>query len=674
MDNSLVYAFEGYVDAVFKDIAPTYCSVRDWERDKNRSLHELANRGVRFLTVDLPALRKHLDKCLEDGLYTPSHLFLSKRASRRLQVPAFGKDLYLQIFDQQGKLRSEPNVCAIADLRQLFEGVGKLFLLCKQEAIDDEISNFITIENELRQASLPWEVDNLYEGFRPRDVSFMDGIAILDPDAPRCLFPSEEQPVLQRGEAHTLQRVCDYIVSQFGDMHLERDDDFSSERPKHGSGRVSNLHRHHSKYDFRYWPAKLDRIFPYDWYATHDLGYGAFWDDPSTTVLIDHEQPSKLIAVPKTMSGPRLIGSEPNYHQWIQQLVRAQIEARIKSTVLANCVSFGDQQPNRDLAQLSSIDGYFATVDLKSASDRLSCWTVERALRANKTFIERIHASRTRMMKGTFRDSPFSLMLKKCFTQGSACTFPVQTVVYSMVAISAIIITDGDRVNQKSITRASNKVRVFGDDIILPSYALQKLTEILEFLQLKVNPTKTFHKGRFRESCGMDAFAGIDVTPARLRSFSVNPSHDTAISMLEGSNNFFKRGMWHVSEWIRSYLRRYDLPIVRVSQENLSDYRNKSVRDSGGYASFCGESYDHLKKRYNKVLHRDEVRYHYLASNSKKVPTQSAHDTVEFLFGSKAHKHALDYLEPVERSLGVVDKNASVMKQGWKPFTANPAA
>ncbi len=672
MDNSLVYAFEGYVEAVFKDIAPTYGSFRDWERDKTRSLHELVNRGLRFVTIDLPALRKHFDQCFEDGLYTPSHLPLSKRVSRRIQVPAFGRDLYLQIFDTEGKLRSEPNANAIADLRQLFEGVGKLFLLCKQEAIDDEISNFVAIEQELREASLPWASDYLFEKSDPRSVSFMDSIASPDSDDSDFLFPNsgaETTTVLQRGEAHTLQRVCDYLSSQFGDMHLERDDDHATERPRHGRGRVSNLKKDHSKNDFTFWPAKLNHIFPYDWYATHDLGYGALQDDNFAKVLINHEHPSKLIAVPKTMSGPRLIGSEPNYHQWAQQLVLAQIVSRIQKSELRYCVSLDNQDHNRNLALSSSVDGRFATVDLKSASDRLSCWAVERALRSNKTFLERIHASRTRTIKYTLRGQSSTIRLKKCFTQGSACTFPVQSVIYSMVAIASTIITNGWPVTPRCITRAAKQVRVFGDDIIVQTQVLPKLAEILQFLQLKVNLSKTFHKGKFRESCGMDAYDGVDVTPARIRAFSVNPSHEVAISMQEGSNNFFKRGMWHTASWLQSYLRRFDLPIVAISPSDLTVRRDYATRDSGGFASFCGESYDHLPKRFSHSLHRHEARFHYLTSNSKKVPTQSAYDTVEYLFGSSPHQHReLEFLAPREGGLGVVNKRASVMKRGWKPI------
>lgn len=659
MSNSLVHSLEGYLYAMFDDVAYGYGSRSDWERDRNRSLHELAIRGERFLTLDLPALRKHLEKCLEEGQYTPSSLYLSGKVSKAVQVPAYCRDLYLQLFDVQGKLRPEPNPTAVLILRQLYEGWGKLKNNCKEQAIAEEVTNFINNEKDLRAPTLSWNSDTLFEGsVDPTRVSFRDAVIADSHSGQDELFDLEDPTgTLSARDASTLQSVCDIVSSSFGDFHSEVDTEEYSERPKHGTGRVSNLKRDQSKFDFRIWPRKLDLVFPYDRYAVSDLGYQLHLDD-FAKYLRNNEEPSKLIAVPKTMAGPRLIGSEPNYHQWIQQLVRNQIESRIRSTSLRHCVSFGDQEPNRQLALQGSIDGSIATVDLKSASDRLSCWTVERALKANLTLLERIHASRTRTMRNAIDKQFDRIILKKCFTQGSACTFPVQTIIYSMIAIAATLISENRKVTSYSIDRVARKVRVFGDDIIVPTNSLSKLTEILSYLQLKVNLNKTFSKERFRESCGLDAYAGVDVTPARVKRFSANPSHEVAVSMLQSSNNFFVRGYWKTAMWLQSFLRRYDLPIV-------------SHRDSDGLASFCGRSESHLDERWNAKLQRKEVRRHILVSKSKKVATQSAYDLTEYLFGKTQKDPFLDFLDPREGGLGVVDKIASVMKRGWVPVQFN---
>lgn len=674
MNNSLVHSLEGYVESVFRDLQPTYSSVSDWERDLKRSLHELAIRGERFLTVDLPAIRKHLERCLDEGLYYSNNIYLSRLVSKRVLVPAYLRDLYLQIFDTSGKLRCEPNVCAIADLRQLLEGLGKLKLLCKQEVIDDEVKTFATNENELRTPSLNWTGDDLYQfDTGVSRVRFED---VLSSDRPDEQLDAERVKTLTKAECRTLEKVCDILSTQLGDFHNESTyssnkdqcNDHLEARPQHGHGRVSDLARNESKYSFRTWPAKLDRIFPYDRYGQTDYGLSGCLMGSDTIELEyprDAEFPSKLIAVPKTASGPRLIASEPSAHQWIQQLVRKQVESSIPRTSFRHCISFGDQRPNRLLALRSSADGTLSTVDLRSASDRLSCWAVERIFRANVTLLERLHACRTRTMVNRVTETHFkSIVLKKCFTQGSACTFPVQTVAYACMAIASVLITEGQtKVTSASITRASKLVRVFGDDVICPTNALEKLIEIFEFLQLKVNLSKTFSKGRFRESCGLDAYNGVNVTPARIKRFSTNPSHEVADSMLESSNNLFKRGMWHTAIWLQSHLGKFAFQVnaIRTSPEG-----DELLHDSDGLASFLGNNQSHLRRRWNQRFQRWERRVSRKDVKVKVVSIQGAYDLKQYLFASHGVPGNLGYLHPKPAiGLGVVVKQSSVMKTGW---------
>jgi hypothetical protein len=56
---------------------------------------------------------------------------------------------------------------------------------------------------------------------------------------------------------------------------------------------------------------------------------------------------------------------------------------------------------------------------------------------------------------------------------------------------------------------------VFGDDILVPTAIAPSVMEDLETFGLRVNRLKTFVHGHFRESCGVDAFNGINVTPVR---------------------------------------------------------------------------------------------------------------------------------------------------------------
>lgn len=439
------------------------------------------------------------------------------------------------------------------------------------------------------------------------------------------LYESSRPTGLSRFDTTILQQVCDRIASSLGDFHIER----HLEIPKHGTGRVSNHDRMTSKYHFDQWPSKLDRIFPYDFYARTDFGVHEDMERDKAGYS-DKEHPSKLIAVPKTLSGPRLIASEPNQYQWIQQLIRHQLEARIKSTCLKNCISFGDQTNNQVLALSSSYNQRFATVDLKSASDRLSAWTIERAFRSNISLLERLHASRSRTLSNCVTRTSFeTIRLKKAFTQGSGCNFPMQTVSYAMMAIAAVILTGSRKVNHKSMEDASHKVRIFGDDIIVPVESLVKLKEILVALQLRVNDSKTFSKGKFRESCGCDAYNGVEITPVYIRDVSLNPDHEQAMSVLETSNNLFKRGLWNLADWQASLLSKFKFPVVKL--RNLDIINNSHAHaPSIGYASFCGESWSHLKSRWDSNLQTAQYFYHALTSSTKKKDAYGSYSLYQY--------------------------------------------
>jgi len=583
--------------------------------------------------------------------------------SKRVKVPAFLRNLYLEVFNSQGVLRDQPSIDHIAGLRMVFASMGKPKMPCKQEMVHEEVNNFYTVEQELMPPTLNWYGDHLFSmddnnsSVSGRNVSFTDIAPKSSRGEPVLALEPDTTSGLSKHDAEILQQVCDRISSSFGDFHSES----LFELPQHGRGRVSNHPKHISKYMFDEWSEKLEAIFPYDLYATTNFGGGLDRNRPDLGYR-NYESPSKLIAVPKTMSGPRLIASEPNQHQFLQQLIRNQIESRIVHTVLNNCVSFGNQEPNRQLAVYGSIDGSYATVDLKSASDRLSCWTVERALRANQTWLERLHASRTRMLRNGISNKPFNLIrLKKMFSQGSACTFPVQTVIYSMFAIASVLLSKGWSVNSHRVEEASRLVRVFGDDIIVPTDALEKLKVLLTVVQLRVNPAKTFSKGKFRESCGMDAYDGHNVTPIRIKSLTLRPKHEIASSVLETSNNLFMNGYWNLANWLDNTLRRYKIPVV---------YHSHGKPKTQGKYSFLQQSKNlfcvmnpGFKTRFNPRLHRHETLIDTLTSKSEVGRSDGWHNLYQFFID----KPQSSWYKPTDFEAGVVLGSSSVMKRGWHP-------
>lgn len=644
MDNSLVTHLSAYVVAAFKDAAFAYTKTSDWKRDQTRLLHELAVHGTRVLTMDLPALDKHFTKCLDEGLYTRSGLTLGSLQSSRVKVPVLFRNLYLQIFDQEGKLRESPCVDSIALLHWLHSGLKKLKLECSKRSVDDEVKKFIAIEKEIRSPAYSWQSDHLdYSSVSRPD--FLDG-TVDDSSSPWLpgmgpVFP--DMPA--RRNLAILQQVCDRVSTQFGDLHNEG----ISELPKHGPGAVANQRRDTTKYLFEWWSPKLEAIFPYDLYARTDFGLGQD-HDRKVEWGRSHEHPSRLISVPKTLKAPRLIAAEPVEHQWVQQLVRNQLEARLAWTPIRSSVHFRSQEKNQTQARLGSIDGGFATVDLSSASDRLSCWTVERAFRCNRTLLDRLHACRTRWLSNEVsKRSERYLLLKKFAPMGSAVTFPVQSIVYACVAVSAVLSLRGDKVTYGSIQEASRQVLVFGDDIIVPKAALSVLRELLEYLGLKVNLDKSFGTGKFRESCGVDAYGGYDVTPGYLTSPSRSVRPSEIGSFVQVSNNMWKKGRWHVAAWLQSLLGEYrkKIPVVAVTS------------DAFGWTSFCGYDVSHLKSRWNPHLHHREYQVLVPKGKVPLIPTAGTYSLFQwFIEKPQPDTHWVS---------GTRGRPTSTWRSGWAP-------
>ncbi len=669
---SLALSLRGYVTAVFQDLQWMYGRPNDWKRDHSRLLHELGIKGERLLTLDFPAVSKHFDMCLDLGFYTPSALPLTGLCSKRILVPAFLRGLYLRIFDHDGKLRAAPCPDAILGIRTLLSGAKKLRLPYKKRSLHDELDEFIRCEQEVQSPSLNWVGDDLFDrkwvsihGLSDRPVQecvgkhsthlarrlhLADNLAKpsfgqLELDFPDPL--ASKRAGISGELVEIMQRVADVVSSSFGDFHIEK----PSELPRHGPGVVSDVSTGESKYEFPYWTPKTDAIFSRDRYGSPTLGESVFGLERAAVAYTSHEVASRLIAVPKSAKGPRLIASEPSNHQWLQQLVLSQLVDRLGQTPIRDSVRFDEQGRNRGLALKGSIDGSFATIDLSSASDRLSCWAVERFFRANTTLLERLHACRTRSVRwgGSPGYPSFGVVLNKFAPMGSACTFPVQSIIYCIVAVSVRLYLAKQPASSYAVNKASARCSVFGDDIIVPKDDCPTVIRALEYLGLKVNTTKTFFTGRFRESCGIDAWGGYDVTPPYVLTLSDGIRNVDGVSSVEVSNNFFVKGFWNTSRFIQERIGKICKIIPVTSRGDLGCT----------FFSYSGTSLDHLNHRWNGGLQREEVRCLTVKSSKDRGPCSPTSRLFQW-FTEKP-------LPDIKWISGVVSRKNSVTSSGWHP-------
>lgn len=216
---------------------------------------------------------------------------------------------------------------------------------------------------------------------------------------------------------------------------------------------------------------------------------------------------AKVVLVPKDSRGPRIISEEPLELQYIQQGVAKSLMAHIERHPLTHgMVNFTDQEINANLALTSSASGYWATIDLSDASDRLSCALFLRVWpkRLHKKFMA-LRSHETVLPDGRV------VHLRKYAPMGSAVCFPVESLVFWALCVGAL------RKKGLPLDFATRSVYVYGDDLIIPAEHAPDVMNALESVDLKVNRDKSFISGHFRESCGCDAWNGTVITPVRLK-------------------------------------------------------------------------------------------------------------------------------------------------------------
>lgn len=283
---------------------------------------------------------------------------------------------------------------------------------------------------------------------------------------------------------------------------------------------------------------------------------------------------SRYVCVPKTWKKLRGISAEPIELQYVQQGLLGAIDRMFTTDRWwASRINLHDQQASRDLARKGSVDGTLATIDLSAASDSVTLQLVRDLFGSTELARWLIGSRSTHTLCGDT-----TVKLNKFAPMGSACCFPVECIVFCLAAEVAVSRT-------RQPFHKVKQVRVFGDDIILPQYAVPVLFEILSNLGFSVNSDKSFWQGNFREACGTEAWHGNDIQPCRFQSHKSGVmgryiDHDEISSTVAFANELFARGLHDT--------RKYLLELLFNKRVRMGN--NKSVRVQGTiFSSFSGE-------------------------------------------------------------------------------------
>lgn len=560
MQNSYVEFVLGTLSALLRDCADQYPdSTKEFERDLERLSSAVEHHGIKFFLDTMPAFRKHFDKCISNGRLTSSGLIHFGSTRRGETVPRLFRGLFLRVFDRSGTLRMDADPHAIRLVRQLLGAVRKMRLDCGLQNRRLAVKEFFDIEHEIPKPSKFWVQDEV-DIVEPEEfASFRDEL----PD--NTILPLLGSQVHVRtlpypGLLQTLQQVADIVCSTLGEF------DPYAYRAKHGPGAVTDFKFGNDKYSFQSWSQRLDRVFPY---ADFGVANFSMWADNVLQEKLpdDKDLPAKLAAVPKTITKPRLIAVESVSGQWCQQTLLDFFYSRVEDTFLRSFISFRKQEYNGELALKASRDQSHATIDLSNASDRVSCWHIERLFRRSRSLLHAMRASRARWLRQDIcRNTSKYANIRKYSTMGNATTFPVQSLFFLSAAIACELYAHRRKASFREIQALTERqIRVFGDDIITPNTSSGLLVELLQYLGLKVNDSKTFEHGLFKESCGVDAFNGQDVTTVSIMDVPHRTKPGSIVSTVDVHNNLIKSGYFRTADYLRKYAERHSRKIRDVA-------------------------------------------------------------------------------------------------------------
>lgn len=552
----------------------TWCRVCT-DQDFNTVLARFEKEGDEFLTIVLPDFGKDFERSLDLGQVTPD---LFKGFKKRQKLPVFLGGFMELLFDRRtGRLIDDGYgglppyaVEAVFAVRQLTLMFGKILRPCTPERENAAMAAYIETETELEE---------LWSRFPVRDDNHAPGTKLAQA---RNEFSRTARFLFR----HVLTSMDNELFRETDHAEPSGPDGSWRFKPKHGPGSTADRLSGNGKFDQYEWTQRLESVFPFGEYAIPSWR-SYYLLDRVQFLAPGEERPVRVVSVPKTQKTPRIIAIEPTCMQYMQQAISQRLVDLLESdTIVRGMIGFTDQVPNQQLAAEGSYHGDLATLDLSEASDRVSWQLVcEDLWHPSSPFIEALDVTRSRRadVQGHGVHT-----LTKFASMGSALTFPIEAMVFLtcvFVGISRVL----DRpVTADMVHSFRGRVRVYGDDIIVPTQFATAVIDVLEALGFKVNQRKSFWTGRFRESCGAEFYDGEDVSITRVRREFPQSRHDApeVLSMVSLRNQLYWAGLWKsamfLDERLEEVLTHY--PTVNpespaVGRQSVLGYETERMSD-----------------------------------------------------------------------------------------------
>jgi hypothetical protein len=505
----------------------------DTTQDIKTILSRVEHEGVSFMTITLPTFSKDLQRALDRG-YVAEDLFRPFNRSKSSKLPKFLGGFLRLVFDEgDGRILDSVDcleaIDAIRSMLQISGLLKKVELDCTDARINAALLRYI--ENDAYV-------------LRHRET--------VTPDMYRKFIHM----------AHVL----------FGDVFSSVQSEIDNEelRPIHGPGATADKLVGNNKFipELQTWPSRLERYFPQGRYGYSS--YSIYCDEVLEGKAVPGtEIPVRVITVPKTLSTPRIIAIEPTVMQYAQQALHDSFFRAVDRSPVGSVMSWRSQVPNQELALQGSIPMHyvstkkhthvgFATLDLSDASDMVDNQLVKALFKNFPILDGAVQDMRTRRADVLGQ----TIRLNKFASMGSALCFPIESIVFTTLVFLGIHEVYPTVRPQNLLKEFSGLVRVYGDDIIVPVRAARSVVQTLQAFGLRVNDTKSFWTGMFRESCGKEYFAGVDVTIAKTihelpsTRKPIAGQEQEIVSTVALRNNLFSRGYHETAFWLDTILEK----------------------------------------------------------------------------------------------------------------------
>lgn len=215
----------------------------------------------------------------------------------------------------------------------------------------------------------------------------------------------------------------------------------------------------------------------------------------------------RLLFIHKGIESLRSIGAQPTCSGHLQLGVHSVLTRML----LDVGIDLADQGKNQAWARKGSLDWHvenpLCTLDKSDASNLIARMVVQLGFPAAwARLLDQIrtpnYEAPPEIGGGTHAYSMYAGM-------GNGTTFTVETLLFWAASYATQELPVSEFVKR-------GEYAIYGDDVILRREHAIRYMRFAKFLGFRFNAKKTFLDGPFRESCGCDYYAGIDVRPAIL--------------------------------------------------------------------------------------------------------------------------------------------------------------